>query len=457
MRWLHPLLLWSLVVSHSAVASEPITCATVQNWLTDGEHTEARIVQEIGAYSGRIPRNIGDCLGDLATPLVLDALHAKIEGRQHDVTVPNLYRVDLGDGALTEKMGRRLAQHVRLTWNGEVPYVVLFDDDVFETPDWFFDYRDLLTLEFVARLPAGSKLASDPLAMGDEVDALLDVERRTETRTRLRNAGFRRLLFVRRGRGEDPETLTVEVQGEDLWSAQEPFVRVEFAEEPPEPVVPERILPWFRPRLSKGWFGVGGGIVGGVQYPGGTGVFRGNTSGNDEEQAARAAKLDVRIPLSELQTHRAVLGGQLALAGRISIVRMEADVAWMGLVPPVAFHTSSLEGGVRGTLSQSVEFGAFVGAGYGSKPVMAYLGWWVGGQQAYGDGSSTIGVDPGELSFLMPLQPATGPQVVVDLYADRFGQDASPGYAVSLMTRASVVAGLPSVSAGVRVLWQPVR
>lgn len=444
-----------LWISFEASAADRLSCKEVARWLELGDLSEQVMLSRIARHDGPVQHTIGDCLGERASPRILQALAAKSAGQTFDEGTATLYTVALDDPDIAVRVGQRAARQAQLTWPGDVPHIVHFDDDVLDTPDWFFPYRDLVTLELVSALPAGSLLAADPQALGDDAPELLG-ETASERRAQLRNAGFRRLLIARRGRDADtPEALTLSFDIDDLWSENSYSAEVVF--EPGEtPASAEAPPPTARRAadLRSGWFGIGVGLTGGATIPGGSGVIE--PSPGDAEQTARAEVYnDVFVHVADLSAGRGVLAGVLELSGRVSLLRTSAHAAVWGSIPALSFGTSADLGAISGRIRGGAEFGGFLGAGWGRAPVMASLGYHAAGQIGWGGGDALTGADPGSLRFKLPLRYAGGPQLVVDLNTDDFGQTGPPiGW--SLIARATF-GGLPHVALGVRAVWAPVR
>jgi hypothetical protein len=138
-------------------------------------------------------------------------------------------------------------------------------------------------------------------------------------------------------------------------------------------------------------------------------------------------------------------------------VRSELTLSFAGLVPRAEYGTNAELGAVTGGLDWGMDYGLFVGAGYGREPAMVHLGWYVGAQSWFGSATAAAGEDAGNFSVYMPTQFATGPELIVDVWADRFGSapDRRPPMAMSLVVRAAFVGGIPTVTGGIRGLFLP--
>ncbi len=198
-----PLLLALSLLPSGASAEERLHCSQVREWLRYGDVAEEVILSRIRRHDGTVQRSIITCLGELATPRIAEALRAAAEQRDETDDGTNLYDLDLGDPEIARQIGERVARAARLSWPGETAVALIYVDDIYATPDWFYELRDVVTLHILEALPGRTGMASDPRVLGGRATLPLS----EEASESLENRGYR-LLVVHRRRGVlDPEQL----------------------------------------------------------------------------------------------------------------------------------------------------------------------------------------------------------------------------------------------------------
>jgi hypothetical protein len=451
------LLAWS-----SSASAGRLSCKEVRSWLDAGDLSEDAILARFARHEGPVQRSIVACLGDDATPRMQEVLAALVQGETLEPPARSRYRIDLGDDP-HRRVGEATARQIALTAPGAVPYVVLYDDEVLDTPDWFYELRDLVTLALVEGLPTDSVLASDPEALGERATDLLDDLTAGDARAVLRKSGYRRLVVLSRttsSANADQLDLTIRIESlrdEDVWhaglafaasgepSAPPPVVASARDAGAPEPAATSADAPVTgngsrRLLARRGWIGASLGASGGYVFPGSPAIAVG--TGPIGELYPTAWLLD--------SYSGGVALGTLAVSGRISVVRLDLEMS-LGTLAPRAFFEDTSFLGAAGLVAQP---GLAVGAGYGWRPVSVYAGWFVGAQSLSGGGIAEDVPDvftPYALGT--GLYPATGPQLWVDLFLDRY-QDRTPRtrFGGSFVVRGLLTGVLPQLEVGARAV-----
>lgn len=213
---------WVLLLG-VALAEDTLTCREVLDWVEHGDIPESTLIGRLDGYD-RFPDSLDHCLDGRVPASLIEAIRAKREGRIY--TPGRQLVIDVRRGDTGRVVGTALAEAVRLAWPEDRSIVLLWQDEATATPDWFYDVRDAVSAELLARLPPRSKDVGSPDALGPDATPTPTARQRQI----LEAGGARALLFLGRDRGaRDPHEVVISGHVEELASGRTFPVRVVVA------------------------------------------------------------------------------------------------------------------------------------------------------------------------------------------------------------------------------------